>query len=362
MSSLQRFLSQKAYEWERHRIRTQHKKGRTGGGNIGLPHIVGFKIEGNKVTNASVPKRVSQSSRRRGRREGEIDLKKVAGIALIAIGCLLLLTKCFGGEPKEEAVTKQIQEESYEEVQLVAEPIQDIPIKSFEEYIQDFEIVPDTLHMLFKQATKYRTTFAHTLSVWALESYGGKTDAQLFRTLKKGAMLVQEESYEVVYNLYKQFIYDIEAFPLSNPKDYAYKNGWKEKRSYKGERLHYGIDMMATEAGPGVLKVLSMTDGTVENIGWNEVGGYRVGIRSNGGAYFYYAHLSELPTHIQKGQQVYAGDWIGYMGDTGYGEEGTRGKFPVHLHVGIAVKKKGNQEYWINPYSILTYLEKYGMQ
>ena len=34
---------------------------------------------------------------------------------------------------------------------------------------------------------------------------------------------------------------------------------------------------------------------------------------------------------------------LGYMGDTGYGEEGNvTGKFPVHLHLGIYITTPGN--------------------
>ena len=40
------------------------------------------------------------------------------------------------------------------------------------------------------------------------------------------------------------------------------------------------------------------------------------------------------------------------MGDSGYGEEGKTGKFPVHLHVGIYKYDKG-MEISVNPYYIL---------
>ena len=44
------------------------------------------------------------------------------------------------------------------------------------------------------------------------------------------------------------------------------------------------------------------------------------------------------------------------MGDTGYGtEEGTRGKFPVHLHVGIYLYQN-EQEISVNPYPALSYV------
>ena len=52
---------------------------------------------------------------------------------------------------------------------------------------------------------------------------------------------------------------------------------------------------------------------------------------------------------------------IGFMGDTGYGEEGTKGKFPVHLHVGIYVYPNG-QEMSVNPYWVMRYLEPHKLK
>ena len=49
------------------------------------------------------------------------------------------------------------------------------------------------------------------------------------------------------------------------------------------------------------------------------------------------------------------GEVIGYVGDSGYGTEGTTGKFPPHLHFGIYVRE--NLLSWrreaINPYPLL---------
>ena len=44
------------------------------------------------------------------------------------------------------------------------------------------------------------------------------------------------------------------------------------------------------------------------------------------------------------------------MGDSGYGEEGTTGEFPVHLHLGIYLKE-GTEEISVNPYPVLRYAE-----
>ncbi len=101
--------------------------------------------------------------------------------------------------------------------------------------------------------------------------------------------------------------------------------------------------------------MVSITDGTVVNIGWLEKGGYRIGIMSESGTYYYYAHLDSY-ADISQGDQVVAGEFLGYMGDSGYGKEGTRGEFPVHLHLGIYVYLD-DQEISFNPYYLLKALE-----
>lgn len=127
------------------------------------------------------------------------------------------------------------------------------------------------------------------------------------------------------------------------------------ERSYKGESVHEGTDIMAGENVRGLYPVLSMSDGVVTNIGWLEKGGYRVGITSPNGVYFYYAHL-ESYADIKKGDNIKAGQLLGFMGDSGYGEEGTVGRFDVHLHLGIYSWDTG-EEISVNPYFLLQKLE-----
>ncbi len=56
---------------------------------------------------------------------------------------------------------------------------------------------------------------------------------------------------------------------------------------------------------------------------------------------------------------IKAGQLLGYMGDTGYGvKEGTRGKFDVHLHLGIYIRTEDIRELAVNPYWFLKYLEQ----
>lgn len=153
---------------------------------------------------------------------------------------------------------------------------------------------------------------------------------------------------------------EVSYFPVAESSvDKAFKtsyvNTWMSERSYGGKRGHEGIDIMASVNERGVYPVISMTDGVVTNLGWLEQGGYRIGITSNSGIYYYYAHLDSY-SNIVEGQRVKAGDFLGFMGDSGYGQEGTKGKFPVHLHIGIYLYDEG-KEISVNPYYILCYLE-----
>lgn len=154
---------------------------------------------------------------------------------------------------------------------------------------------------------------------------------------------------------------DLKYFPVAESSDnsrlsVSFEDSWMFDRSYGGERGHEGTDIMPSVNEPGRFPVVSMTDGIVESKGWLELGGYRLGIRAPHGAYFYYAHLDSY-ADIEEGDTINAGDLLGFMGDTGYGtEEGTRGKFPVHLHVGIYLYQN-EQEISINPYPALSYVQ-----
>ena len=154
---------------------------------------------------------------------------------------------------------------------------------------------------------------------------------------------------------------DVKYFPIaestSDPKlTVSYANSWMGERTYGGKRGHEGCDLMANKNERGLYPILSMTDGIVEKKGWLEKGGYRIGIKAPGGAYFYYAHLDSY-ANINVGDEVKAGDILGFMGDSGYGPEGTVGQFAVHLHLGIYIYPN-DVETSVNPYWVLRYIEK----
>lgn len=143
---------------------------------------------------------------------------------------------------------------------------------------------------------------------------------------------------------------------LDSTLETSYVDTWMTERSYGGKRGHEGTDIMAGKNQRGLYPVVSISDGVITNLGWLEKGGYRIGITTEDGTYYYYAHLDSY-SNIKEGDGVKAGELLGYMGDTGYGEEGTVGKFDVHLHFGVYFYKDG-EEISVNPYYLLKYLEK----
>ncbi|MBR1744329.1 MAG: M23 family metallopeptidase [Lachnospiraceae bacterium] len=155
----------------------------------------------------------------------------------------------------------------------------------------------------------------------------------------------------------KRLSREMKCFPVREKSEMEFENGYGGERSYGGPRKHEGIDIIPKKEKDDTYRVCSVADGFVEKIGWLELGGYRVGIRSESGFYYYYAHLASYQKGLKEGSKVKAGDVIGRMGNTGYGKEGTKGKFIVHLHFGIYRQTDG-EEKSLNPYYLLQYLEE----
>lgn len=174
--------------------------------------------------------------------------------------------------------------------------------------------------------------------------------------------LMTEEQKEPYKNAFEMILSDVGYFPVqkdpAGKETFHFDDSWGGARSFGGERHHEGTDIMPSNNQRGYFAVVSASDGVVEKKGWLKLGGYRLGIRAPHGAYFYYAHLDHYAEGMEEGTEIKAGQIIGYMGDTGYGEEGTRGKFVVHLHFGIYLTLDG-EEVSVNPYQVLRYLQRH---
>lgn len=145
------------------------------------------------------------------------------------------------------------------------------------------------------------------------------------------------------------------VFPLINGTYHAYQNDYGNSRSFSTsgqERSHEGIDIYANQWVP----IFSADSGRIVRMGWNTYGGWRLSIQSDNGIAFYYAHMAGYAKGIQKGQWIKKGQLIGYVGSTGYGEEGTVGMFEPHLHFGMYDTKQARWKS-LNPYWLLRWWE-----
>jgi len=165
----------------------------------------------------------------------------------------------------------------------------------------------------------------------------------------------QKKTWEKRYGL-KAFLPIAKNFPYSDYDDFGVS------RSYGYQRRHLGHDFMGQTGTP----IIAVESGYVEALGWNQYGGWRIGIRSfDKKRYYYYAHLRQgfpFALGLEEGSEVQAGDVIGYMGHTGYStKEDTNNIDQTHLHFGIQLifdesQKEGDSEIWIDCYQITRFL------
>lgn len=222
-----------------------------------------------------------------------------------------------------------------------------IPLEQNLEGFRSFEIPVE------EENDNYRKLALRQLYYEKQKTYG-KVPAFFAWQLDDELLAGWEDAYATVLS-------DLACFPVGYDGTYgetvSYENSWNMARNYGGNRRHEGVDLMTSNNKPGYFPTVSCCDGIIEKMGWLELGGYRLGIRSTHGAYLYYAHLDSYREGLSVGDSVKAGDILGYLGNTGYGEEGTKGKFDVHLHFGIYVDI-GGKEVSVNPYYILKWLEQ----
>ena len=159
--------------------------------------------------------------------------------------------------------------------------------------------------------------------------------------------------------------YGLKVFsPIAKNYGFNHYDDFGVSRSYGYKRNHKGNDLMTGIGTP----IVAVEGGIVEELGWNQYGGWRIGIRSfDNKRYYYYAHLRKgHPYHysLSKGQPVYAGEVIGYVGMTGYSsKENTNNIKSPHLHFGMQLifdesQKEAVSQIWIDVYQIVKLLQK----
>ena len=277
-------------------------------------------------------------------------------------------------------------------VSLLAVPVQAEPIKwvDFEVPYESIKYAMDVDIQTFDQEKHIR--WVDTLALAACRT-GGKCGLSSVKKAVKD-LLGNESPEDLLGDLYKYYDYYHEAYdavlggmlgsfaiekdgrqvptyglkafsPIAAGYGYSHSDDFGNKRSFGFARKHLGHDMMGSLGTP----VVAVESGTVEAMGWNRYGGWRIGIRSfDSKRYYYYAHLQKdtpFAEDMYVGKIVQPGDVIGFMGRTGYSDkENTNNIETVHLHFGMQLvfdesQKECNSEIWIDVYPIVRLLNEH---
>ena len=177
--------------------------------------------------------------------------------------------------------------------------------------------------------------------------------------------------YEAYSAILREFLglredetYGMKVFlPIAKNYSFSHYKDFGTSRSYGFSRTHLGNDLMGSIGTP----IIAVETGTVFHLGWNQYGGWRIGIRSlDGQRYYYYAHLRKDHPYVpelKEGVTVEAGDVIGYLGMTGYSiKENVNNINVPHLHFGMQVifdesQIDNSKEIWIDVYNIVEFLK-----
>ena len=156
--------------------------------------------------------------------------------------------------------------------------------------------------------------------------------------------------------------YGLKAYcPIAKTFPYSDYDDFGVSRSYGYRRNHLGHDMMGQVGTP----VIAVESGYITVMGWNQYGGWRIGINSfDGKRYYYYAHLRQnipFAENLKEGDIVQAGDVIGYMGRTGYST--TENVNNIDTHFGLQLifdesQREGNNEIWVDVYPLVRFLSQ----
>ena len=244
-----------------------------------------------------------------------------------------------------------------DQIKKVAEYIVPFDETAYQKVMRNQQIPPDVRKTLFSYC-KDDTTEDISDYMFAYLYSGLTAKSDLERSIEYLKKRYPAEYKK--YTAYEQAIWsDVRYFPVAKSQNNAqatvtFEDSWMQSRTFGGSRGHEGCDIMASINQRGYYPIVSVSDGTIEKIGWLTQGGYRIGIRSQHGAYFYYAHLYDYARDFKEGDTVDAGELLGFMGDSGYSNiEGTVGNFDVHLHFGIYLNDAEGNEFSVNSYCIL---------
>ncbi len=308
---------------------------------------------------------------------------KIISICLIVLALISVCIYCVLANSEEEKVEEEKKYIKWVEYNVSLDLMEKTSKLDIDSHNKNEEVKLNWIELLAYLAAKYGGNFS---------LYKQKDLDNLVERLRSGEQIEEItkdmklysyyfESYDAILN---QFIGDYEIETLNNDGSKTYKkkygikaflpiaknygfshyNDFGASRSYGYKRVHLGNDLMGSIGTP----IIAVETGVVEALGWNQYGGWRIGIRSlDGRRYYYYAHLRKdhpYAKNMEEGKIVEAGDVIGYLGMTGYSTKENVNNINVpHLHFGMQLifdesQKEGVNQIWIDVYNIIDFLKK----
>ena len=283
------------------------------------------------------------------------SLKKKLADILTGVVFLLLIIAFSTKQPELLHVNLQIDEEGMSEEKKSTETVEESEQEDYIKWV-DFNVSYEALCRAYEwdvktHGTEFEVDWIELLAYTAAKT-GGKFDKSALEILEAIALALSEgkNTMEEASGKLKYYAYYLEAYtsvlggmvgvyqeeiqdengvkcyqekyglkaylPIARGFGYSHYDDFGAGRSYGYERKHLGHDMMGQIGTP----IIAVESGVVEALGWNQYGGWRVGIRSfDGKRYYYYAHLRQNYPYaegLEEGSIVTAGDVLGYMGHT----------------------------------------------
>ena len=293
-------------------------------------------------------------------------MKRLAAAAVIAV----MVTACVfaaGGDRAQTVSGEYIKWVDFTPTTAALKQALDIDIKS-----HDSDTPIGWIELLSYAACKNGGKFGAGKDKYISQLYERIQNAEDIETITADMKNYKyfHEAYSAVLSGYvgynEQGEYGVLVYsPFAAGYYYSHYDDFGVARSYGYKRRHLGHDMMGSVGTP----IMAVEGGRIEALGWNQYGGWRVGIRSDDGKrYYYYAHLRKnkpFAEGLREGDTVKAGQLIGYLGMTGYSsKENVNNIDTPHLHFGIQLifdesQKDGVNQIWIDCYQIICFLEKY---
>lgn len=249
--------------------------------------------------------------------------------------------------------------------------------------VSEMKVSYNTVNSLYQLSARFGLPFDELLGVYMVENRffperdAGQTENALERLYIVNYNLIKskysEKKLAPYIEIFKVLLNEIKYYPVKWEDSGLYFDVTDEYYEYRspgeihgymfgngfsatGEQ-HYGTDVFDRESTPGRLTVVSMTSGTLEEMGENGSYGKYTTVLTDSGTRYYYRNLDSFSDGLAAGMRVNAGQSLGKMGRSG--GSCIDGGLYVRLHVGIKIKSDLRSELWINPYIFLRIIEMY---